>query len=192
MFGPCFLVAPVCEIDARERDIYLPEGKWVDYWNNEVYEGPVEFTYPAPLDVLPLFVRAGSIIPTGPDMNYTGEKLLDPLTLNIYPLENGSFTLYEDDGETMGYKSGEFAQIRITVNQSEDIINVSIGKNIGSFEIENREYKIVINCINEPVSVKIDDTELDSKYWRYDNEKQRAVIDVLSREPGFSVKLVIS
>lgn len=192
MFGPSFLVAPVCEKGARERDIYLPDGKWIDYWDNKVYEGPIEFSYPAPLNVLPLFIRAGSIIPTGPNVNYTDEKPLDPLTLNIYPFGNSSFTLYEDDGKTMDYKSGVFAQTCITVNQSKNIINISIGKNIGSYEIENRGYKLIINCIDKlPVSVKIDDIELDGKYWHYDDENQRLFIDVLTREPNFSVKVGI-
>ena len=95
LFGDAFLVAPVF---AEESDVpvYLPEGRWIDYWTKQTHVGPGWITVHAPLDVLPLFVREGAIIPMGPAMGYVGEKSLDPLTLDIYPAGEGAFTLLDE------------------------------------------------------------------------------------------------
>ena len=103
MNGPSFLVAPVVE-DSTIKEVYLPEGDWYDYSNGKtVYGGGGTLRYSAPVTLLPVFVKAGSIIPMQPEMEYVGEKPVDVLTLDVFPtLEDGSFdfVLYEDDGET--------------------------------------------------------------------------------------------
>ncbi len=95
MFGESFLVAPIFN-EEEERIIYLPAGKWTDYWTKEEHEGPKSITYRAPLERLPLFVKADSIIPMGPKMNYLGEKPFDPITLDIYLYSRAEFTLHND------------------------------------------------------------------------------------------------
>ena len=97
MFGESFLVAPVFN-EEGERTVYLPAGKWIDYWTKEEQEGPRSITCRAPLERLPLFVKSDSIIPMGPDMNHVGEKPFDPITLDIYLRSHAEFTL-RDDGE---------------------------------------------------------------------------------------------
>ncbi len=99
MFGESFLVAPVFN-EEGERILYLPAGKWIDYWTKEEHEGPRNIAYRAPLERLPLFVKADSIIPMGPEMNYVGEKPFDPVTLDVYCEDRAEFTLYDDDGAT--------------------------------------------------------------------------------------------
>jgi alpha-D-xyloside xylohydrolase len=94
LFGDAFLVAPVF---AEEDDvrIYLPKGRWIDYWTKQTFAGPVWITVHAALDTLPLFVREGAIIPMGPEIRFVGEKPLDPLTLDVYPAGEGGFSLLD-------------------------------------------------------------------------------------------------
>jgi alpha-glucosidase (family GH31 glycosyl hydrolase) len=94
LFGDAFLVAPVFAQEADVR-VYLPAGRWVDYWTKQTFAGPGWITVHAPLDTLPLFVREGAIIPMGPVIQYADEKPLDPLTLDIYPAAEGAFTLVD-------------------------------------------------------------------------------------------------
>jgi alpha-D-xyloside xylohydrolase len=95
LFGDAFLVAPVF---AGESDVpvYLPNGRWVDYWSKQIHVGPSWITVHAPLDTLPLFVREGAIIPMGPEMQHVDEKPLEPLTLDVYPSGEGAFTLLHE------------------------------------------------------------------------------------------------
>lgn len=106
MFGPAFLVAPVTEQGEQSRTVYLPAGTaWYNYWTNEHFDGGQTITVQAPIDTIPLFVRAGSILPLGePVENTSQEQKL--MKLRIYPGSNGDFTLYQDDGKTYAYEKG--------------------------------------------------------------------------------------
>ena len=97
LFGDSFLVAPVLERGAQRRMVYLPAGEWVDYWSREVYEGPIWLNYPAPLAILPLFVRRGAIIPLGPAVDYSDQATEAGLVFEIYPADAGQFTLYDEN-----------------------------------------------------------------------------------------------
>jgi alpha-D-xyloside xylohydrolase len=99
LFGDSFLVAPVLEQGAQRRMVYLPVGEWVDYWSREVYEGPGWLNYPAPLEILPLFVRRGAIVPMGLEVSHTDQAAGAGLAFDVYPYPVGSghFTLYEED-----------------------------------------------------------------------------------------------
>jgi alpha-D-xyloside xylohydrolase len=95
LFGDAFLVAPVFA-ETAHVPVYLPEGRWVDYWSKVSYSGPGWISVHAPLDMLPLFVREGAIIPMGPSIQHVDEKPLDPLTLDVYPADEGFFTLLDE------------------------------------------------------------------------------------------------
>ena len=97
LLGEWLLVAPVLT-DRDHRTIYLPRGQWMDYWTHTVYDGPQYLQYHAPLDTLPIFVRAGAIIPLGPEVRYVGEKPFDPVTLLLFPGQESSF-VFQDDQE---------------------------------------------------------------------------------------------
>jgi alpha-glucosidase (family GH31 glycosyl hydrolase) len=97
LFGDSLLVAPVLERGARRRMVYLPVGEWVDYWSREIYEGPTWLNYPAPLEILPIFIRRGAIIPMGPAVNHTDQAVGARLAIHIYTAANGRFTLYDED-----------------------------------------------------------------------------------------------
>jgi alpha-D-xyloside xylohydrolase len=114
MFGPAFLVAPVVEKGKTGRDVYLPRGAvWYDYWTGRKYAGGQRIFADAPPDVLPLFVRAGSIIPHGNDIPNTRSEQME-VEVHVYAGADGQFDLYQDDGRTYVYETGIFslAQIR--------------------------------------------------------------------------------
>ncbi|MGE5559136.1 MAG: TIM-barrel domain-containing protein [Bacillota bacterium] len=109
MFGPALLVAPVVERGARERRVYLPAGVWYDFWSGEKLEGKQWINAPAPLSRIPLYARAGSIIPMGPADPHTKGAALEKLEVHGYAGAAGSFELYEDDGLTYSYENGRYA-----------------------------------------------------------------------------------
>lgn len=106
LWGRDLLVAPVVEKGMKVRRVYLPEGAWYDWWTNERIEGKRWIERPVDLATLPLYVRAGAIIPFDPVRQFTAQSVSDPTTVRIYPGADGEFTLYDDDGESLGYQDG--------------------------------------------------------------------------------------
>ena len=115
MVGSRVLVAPVVQPGVRQRLVYLPEGEWYDYWTREKLTGPVSIIRDAPLDLCPIYVKAGSVIPMAPPQSYVGEKEPDTLLLGVYPGE-GVWDHWLDDGESFDYREGKFHQYRFTVH----------------------------------------------------------------------------
>ena len=106
MFGPAFLVAPVTEQGATSRKVYLPAGcDWYNYWTNERIKGGKTITVDAPIDIIPLFVRAGSIVPLGTAIESTDQPQ-SISSLRVYPGADTTFTLFSDDGHTYDYENG--------------------------------------------------------------------------------------
>ncbi len=143
MFGPAFLVSPVYRYRARRWRVYLPAGvNWYDFFTNRVYRGGKNVTVAAPLARLPLFVRAGSIVPVGPAIQYTGERPGAPITLLVYTGHNGRFTLYEDQGINRGYRHGQYSLIPFSYDQTDGTL--SIGARSGSFPgmVHTRQFRI--------------------------------------------------
>ncbi|HTB96294.1 MAG TPA: TIM-barrel domain-containing protein [Terracidiphilus sp.] len=108
LWGDSILVAPVHEKGATQRDLYLPHGAWWDYWTSERVEGGKPITAPAPLDTMPLFVKAGAIVPFGPVKQYAAEPSTELVTLRVYPGADGRFRWYDDDGESFAFERDEF------------------------------------------------------------------------------------
>ncbi len=133
MFGPAILVAPILDQGAVRRNVYLPAGRWTDFESGKVHLGPCRVEVAAPLEVVPLLIAQGAIVPTGPALQHSGERPLDPLTIEIYPGPDREFVLYEDDGETTGYLSGEFAQTRLETRAATDSLTFRIGQPRGGF-----------------------------------------------------------
>jgi alpha-D-xyloside xylohydrolase len=112
MYGPAFLVAPVTEQGATHRTVYLPAGcDWYNYWTNERLHGGQTIVVDAPIDTLPLLVRAGSIVPLGSEVESTKQTIA---SLRVYPGANGSFSLYDDDGKTYAYEKGGGSSTKLT------------------------------------------------------------------------------
>jgi len=132
LFGPSLMVAPVHEYRARQRAVYFPAGSdWYALDTGDKYRGGRSVTVAAPVARIPVFVRAGSILPTGPAVQYTAEKLDGPMTLNVYGGADGSFDLYDDAGTTYGYERGEFSRIPLTWNQASRTL--IIGERAGTY-----------------------------------------------------------
>jgi alpha-D-xyloside xylohydrolase len=152
LFGPAFLVAPVTTYEARTRPVYLPSttGGWYDFWSGQWLAGAQTIDAPAPYDAIPIYMRAGSIIPTGPEIQYTGEKPADPITLHVYAGADGGFTLYEDDGLTYNYEHGAFTRIPILWDDAKRTL--SIGEREGSFKgmLKQRTFKVVLITQDKP------------------------------------------
>lgn len=145
MFGPALLVNPVCEYRQTTRALYLPEGAgWYDAYTGKWYAGNKKIVAAAPYERIPLFVKAGSILPFGPDLQYTSEKPADTITLNIYTGADASFNLYEDEGTNYNYEKGAFAIIPVKYNEATSTI--TIGKREGSFSgmLQKRIFRINI------------------------------------------------
>lgn len=143
MFGPAFLINPIYEFGARSRQVYLPKGAlWYDFYSGEKLSGGQRITAEAPYERMPIYVKAGSIVPTGPAVQYVYEKPAAPLTLNIYTGADGFYELYEDDGKTYDYENGAFS--RIPLHYSDKSGTLTIGDRTGFFNgmVRNREFHI--------------------------------------------------
>jgi alpha-D-xyloside xylohydrolase len=146
MFGPAFLVAPVTTYQATTRSVYLPStpGDWYLFWTGAAAAGGATVpAAPAPFDAMPVYVRAGSIVPLGPDLQYTSEKAADPITLYVYGGADGAFTLYEDQGTTYDYENSAFSQIALKWTDATKTL--TIGARTGSFTgmLASRTFQVV-------------------------------------------------
>ncbi|HEY6215855.1 MAG TPA: glycoside hydrolase family 31 protein [Pyrinomonadaceae bacterium] len=158
MVGEDLLVAPILKPDVTKRLVYLPAGTWYDYWTNKKYTGGTMISVDAPLDTVPMFVRAGAIIPVGPSLNYVGEKPADPITFQIYPDGSGSASasLYEDDGLSPAYKTGAFRRTSLSVRRGPRGLVVSIAAPEGTYNPGPRKFNFVAEPPGLVVSVADD------------------------------------
>ncbi len=122
LWGKSVLVAPVVEKGATNRRVYLPHGGWYDFWTHERLQGGREISRAVDLETMPLYVRAGTILPLGPVKQFTGEKVDEPLSVSIYPGADAAFLLYEDDGTSFNYRRGEWMGIQMAWNDASRII----------------------------------------------------------------------
>lgn len=128
LWGKNLLAAPVVEKGATTRRVYLPHGDWYDFWTNERIAGGREIARQVDLETMPLYVRAGSILPLGPVKQYVSEKTDQPLSLTIYPGADGSFLLYEDDGSSFNYRAGEWMGVQMNWNDSRRVLTLRLAK----------------------------------------------------------------
>ncbi len=159
LFGSSFLVAPVTKAQyvtttngtvveqfqqTKTRSVYLPEGNWIDFWSGETIEGGQHIEKNTPIDIIPLYIPSGSIIPWGPDVTYATENDWEELEIRVYPGANGSFTLYEDERDSYNYEKGAYTTIPFTWNESAKTL--TIGKREGDFNgmLKKRSFKVVI------------------------------------------------
>jgi alpha-D-xyloside xylohydrolase len=130
---------------AAPVSVYLPKGaKWYDFWDNSLYEGGQKVMKPCPINIIPVYVKVGTILPVGPDVQYSSEKKWDNLEIRIYPGADGSFTLYEDEGDNYNYEKGKFSEIKFSWDESSH--KLTIGARKGDFKgmLKNRTFSIVL------------------------------------------------
>jgi len=159
MFGKAFLVAPITEAAATQRDVYLPKSTdWYDFWTGKQMKGGQTVIAEAPLDRIPLFIKAGSIVPMGPIVQSSGEKISEPLEIRIYGGANGEFTLYDDEGDNYNYEKGQYATITFTWNDAKKTLTIADRK--GSFPgmLAERKFNILLVSENSGTGMEVTNT----------------------------------
>ena len=160
MWGKSVLVAPVLEKGATVRRVYLPPGTWYDFWTDDGIQGGREISRAVDLETLPLYVRAGSILPLGPVKQFVDEKVDGPLSVSIYPGADSSFLLYEDDGRSFDYRKGDWMGIAMTWHDTPGKLDIALA--FGSrmlaptprtIEIELAGARKIVQFDGRPVSV---------------------------------------
>lgn len=127
-FGESMMVSFVTEYKQRTKDVYLPEGDWYNFWTNEKVKGNVTMTVEAPFNSTPIFIKAGSIIPMGPKIQYATQETDEPTCIKIYPGKDASYTLYFDDSESYDYENGVFAELLISYSESDKSVKIEKGR----------------------------------------------------------------
>ncbi|MGH9514288.1 MAG: TIM-barrel domain-containing protein [Terriglobales bacterium] len=145
LWGRDLLVAPVVERGATSRQIYLPRGVWYDFWTRERKEGGREVTREVDLETMPLYVRAGSILPFGSVKQHTGEPSTGSLSISIYPGQDGSFLLYEDDGKSFAYRKGEWMGIEMAWNDSRRVLSLRLAAGAKMLPTLSRTFVVTMN-----------------------------------------------
>jgi alpha-D-xyloside xylohydrolase len=152
MFGPSLLVNPVYTYKARSRMVYLPKGQgWYDLYTGKYFEGGQTINAGAAYERLPVFVKEGSIIPVGPELQYTSEKKADTITLYIYQGKDAGFTLYEDEGVNYNYEKGLYANILIRYNEAARSVTIEERKGKFPGMLNKRVFNIVRVGKDRPV-----------------------------------------
>ncbi len=212
LFGKELLIAPVVEKGAVTKDVYLPEGEWINYHDGKTaYKGSQWVTVDAPLDVVPVFVKKGSIIPTMPVMQYIHEKAVYPVSLEIFPGNIGkeaSFTLYEDDGESRDYEKDIYSKTKFTSTATKEGFLVKIGarEDKGYKPAGKRNYIVKVHTAISPKAVTINtskakkvkpeafnaatDNDLEKVLWYHDKDK--GIIYVKVPDTGEAAEIVIN
>lgn len=163
MFGKAFLVTPVTRnmyvFSDKEQwkdpyedfsktgtqDVYLPKGtKWFDFWTGEALNGGQLVTKEVPIDIIPLYVRAGSIVPFGPKVQYSTEKKWNNLEIRIYPGADGEFVLYEDENDNYNYEKGAYSIIKFTWDDAKRTLNIADRKGTFPGMLKSRKFNIVV------------------------------------------------
>ena len=167
LMGDHILVCPVLEPNAKSRYVYLPKGKWYNYWTNKVFEGGKEILAEAPLEQIPLYIREGAVIPFYPVMQYVGEKPVDQLTIKVYyGGESLNSYLYEDSGDGYDYEKGIYNRKKFKTQSTPTSFKMSLKTN-GHYEPSYSTYKVVLFGLPFlPSRILVNDKEMDinSKY----------------------------
>jgi alpha-D-xyloside xylohydrolase len=165
MYGPAFLVSPVTEPAATTRRLYLPHATWYDFWTGSKADGGTVIDAASPLDKMPLYIRAGSILPMGPDLEWSTQKPEDPTEVRVYRGADGDFTIYEDENDTYNYEKGTYATIPMHWDDAKQTLTV--GERKGHFPgmLESRSFRVTF--VGENHGVGVDAAENPDKVVSY-------------------------
>jgi alpha-glucosidase (family GH31 glycosyl hydrolase) len=166
LWGKSVLVAPVVEKGAETRQVYLPAGGWYDFWTQERLEGSREIKRNVDLETLPLYVRAGSILPLGPVKQFAVEKVDQPLSVFIYPGGDSSFLLYEDDGSSFNYRKGQWMGIQMDWHDADRTLTLRLAP--GSRMLPPLRRNLQVKLLEEARSAVFDGSPLKVSFKRAD------------------------
>ena len=187
MFGKSILVCPVTEGmytsnrqenfgTVKSKNLYLPEGTdWIDFWTGETIKGGQTVSKETPIDIMPLYVKAGSIIPIGPKVQYAQEKKWDNLQIRVYEGADGEFTLYEDENDNYNYEKGVYSTIDFSWDNANKTL--TIGECKGEFPgmLKERTFNIVLVSENHGAGINL--TEQPDAVVKYDETQLKVVLD---------------
>lgn len=180
LLGTSILVAPVTTKGAQSRTVYLPAGKWYDHWTGKVYTGGRDVLVVTPLDELPLFYKAGAIIPSQDPVQYVDDEPLTHLTLDIYPDSVSTLDLYEDDGHTLDYQKGTYTLTAIRCEANSQETRLFFREEKAGYELPERTYTIRIHAANAPNALTVTRGKKVKKLekWSFDPQTEILVLDV--------------
>jgi Glycosyl hydrolases family 31/Domain of unknown function (DUF5110)/IPT/TIG domain/NPCBM-associated, NEW3 domain of alpha-galactosidase/Carbohydrate binding module (family 6) len=171
LYGPDMLVAPVTAPGSvTTQTVWFPPGTWTDWFTGATFTGPATRTLTVPLDRMPVFVKAGGIIPEQAPMEHVGADPSAPTALRVYPGGNGTFTLYQDAGSGLGYQQGQYSLTTVTTATQGPVSTVSIGPSRGSYpgEPDTRSFDADLTGLSRPLAVLVNGQPLAPSSWSYD------------------------
>jgi alpha-glucosidase len=197
MIGDDMLVAPILQANQTSRLVYLPEGVWYDFWTRKKHNGGGMMRVDAPLEVVPIFIRGGSIIPEGPEMNHVGQKPFDPVTFYIHPDDQGraSATLYEDDGTSPDYKRGIYRRTQLSVAPAAGKgFEITVSQPEGSYQPGARKFFFVAPFDGNVKEVTVDGKRLgaggaDGKTVGY--HSRQGTVGIAIEDDGKAHRIVV-
>ncbi|AGA77836.1 glycoside hydrolase family 31 protein [Echinicola vietnamensis] len=179
-FGDHMIVCPVLTKEAQTRTVYLPEGTWYDYWDGTQYEGKQYYNIVTPLEELPIFVKAGAIIPMQDEVAYDNKEAFGTITLDIFPGGTSEYRLFEDDGVSEKYMEGHYAETLFRATSDDQGMEISVGKSEGDYRPGARSYVLKIHTDIQPEAVQLNGDALQpldatairagEAGWAYDAE----------------------
>ena len=151
LLGENLLIAPLWSDTTFSREIYLPAGEWIDFWDETKYQGQQDITYTAPIDKVPILVKSGAIIPMAPENQRYMDEKKGPYTIHIYPNGRSSFQLYEDDGVSYDYEKGVYAVTTFKCIETDNGITINKSAPKGTYVIPERDH---LFCVHKEISLK--------------------------------------
>ncbi|WP_458120284.1 glycoside hydrolase family 31 protein [Paenibacillus sp. Z6-24] len=195
LLGPDVMIAPVYRPDTDCRTVYLPEGIWHDYWTGEQHEGGRHILAPAPLDVMPMYIRAGAIIAEGELRQYAADHRMDDVvTFHIYGAEakdsfQAEYTLYEDDGETFAYENGKYSRLHIRVSGEEGALALSIRYMDDGYQAQREHLRFTLRQpaftpvgIDQLERITLDELAAGQTGWSLDDSSGDILIQIPDRQ----------
>ena len=175
MFGPALLVSPVLKAGAEKRSVYLPAAAaWYDFWTGKSLSGSQDIDAEAPLDRMPLFVRAGSILPMGPEVEYAAQDPAGPVEIRVYRGADGKFDLYEDAGDGYDYQKGQHSIIPIRWDDRNAVLTIGAREGTFSGVVEHRVFHVVLVTTGHGVGEAV--TSAANAELAYNGKEIRATI----------------
>ena len=182
-FGEDLLVAPVTQMGNSLRRLYLPAGRWTNFWTEKAYEGKQYIIIEAPLDRLPLFVREGGMLFSREVQQYVGEQPLKELAVDVYPAQASNRLLYEDDGASFEHEKGAFCETPFTITRQEQTLNIEIGDRHGSYVPAGRVLHLRVHGQRTaPSRISAGGVALEKSRWQFDAQKQ--IVDIQFSDTG--------
>lgn len=198
MIGDNLLVAPVLSEYENYRKLYLPEGKWLDWESNKVYEGKQWIIVEAPIEKIPVFIREGAVIPMQSKQNYVGEKKIEELVFRIFPSAKSAYTFYQDDGQSRQYRNGEYLLTQFDIQKNPQLgIKIEAAK--GDYNTGIKFYRLNIfrdtpvqgvtvngNSLNQVPGIE-ELSNKDSGYY-YESENNMLIVKI-PRDKSISISV---